>query len=133
MTQRTFEHGREDIHSLIKEDRSMKSAFILTAFVLASSVAALADALAPSAIVASPSTYDGKTVTVTGKVTNFQTSHTMMGDVAGYQLCDTKCIVVIDESNHAQTNDSSATVTGTFHATFKAPRKTFTNAVVISK
>lgn len=90
-------------------------------------------ALAPSAIVASPSTYDGQTVTVTGKVTNFQTSQTPMGTVAGYQLCDTQCIVVIDESNQSQTNGSSATVTGTFHATFKSPRKTFTNAVVISK
>jgi hypothetical protein len=101
----------------------MKSAIII----------ALAAALAPSAIVGSPSTYDGKSVTVTGKVANFQTSQTLMGSVAGYQLCDTKCVVVIDETNHAQTNGSNATVTGTFHATFKAPRKTFTNAVVISK
>lgn len=123
MAQGAFEHDREDIHSLAKEDRSMKSAIIL----------ALAAALAPSAIVGSPSTYDGQTVTVTGKVTNFQTSQTPMGTVAGYQLCDTQCVVVIDESNHAQTNGSSATVTGTFHATFKTPRKTFTNAVVISK
>lgn len=90
-------------------------------------------ALAPSAIVASPSTYDGQTVTVSGTVANFQTSKTLMGSVAGYQLCDAKCVVVIDETNHAQTNGSAATVTGTFHATFKGPRKTFTNAIVISK
>jgi hypothetical protein len=96
-------------------------------------VAALAAALAPSAIVASPSTYDGKTVTVTGKVANFQTSKTMMGTVAGYQLCDTKCVVVIDEKNGAQTNGAPATVTGTFHATFKGPRKSYDNAVVIAK
>lgn len=111
----------------------MRIAVTLLAFIISSSVAALADALAPSAIVASPSTYDGKSVTVSGKVTNFQTSQTMMGTVAGYQLCDTKCVVVIDQTNHAQTNGSNATVTGTFHATFKGPRKTFTNAVVISK
>jgi len=92
-----------------------------------------AAALAPSAIVASPSTYDGKTVIVSGKVSNFQTSQTMMGTVAGYQLCDAKCVVVIDQTNHAQTNGSTATVTGTFHVTFKAPRKTFTNAIVITK
>ena len=92
-----------------------------------------AAALAPSAIVAAPSTYDGKTVTVSGKVSNFQTSQTIMGAVAGYQLCDAKCVVVIDQTNKAQSNGATATVTGTFHATFKGPRKTFTNAVVISK
>lgn len=111
----------------------MRVALTLVAFILVSCVALAADALAPSAIVASPSTYDGKSVTVTGTVSNFQTSKTMMGSVAGYQLCDAQCVVVIDETNTTQTNGSSATVTGTFHATFKAPRKTFTNAVVISK
>lgn len=111
----------------------MRRALALAAFLGASSAAALAAALAPSAIVANPSAYDGKTVTVTGKVGNFQTSSTMMGTVAGYQLCDAKCVVVIDESNKAQTDGSQATVTGTFHATFKGPRKTFTNAIVIAK
>lgn len=112
----------------------MRTAFILAAFIITSSLAAVAaSVLAPSAIVASPSTYDGKTVTVSGKVANFQTSQTLMGSVAGYQLCDTKCVVVIDQTNHAQTNGSNATVTGTFHATFKGPRKSFTNAVVIAK
>ena len=102
----------------------------LAAFVPAT---ALAAALAPSAIVANPSSYDGKTVTVTGKVANYQTSNTMIGTVAGYQVCDAKCVVVIDEKAGKQTNGASATVTGTFHATFKGPRKTYTNAVVISK
>jgi hypothetical protein len=41
--------------------------------------------------------------------------------------------VVIDKGNHAQTDGNVATVTGTFHATFKGPRKTFTNAVVLEK
>jgi hypothetical protein len=96
-------------------------------------VAALAAALAPSAVVASPSSYDGKTITVTGKVANYQTSKTMMGTVAGFQLCDAKCVVVIDEKAGSQTNGNTATVTGTFHATFKGPRKTYDNAIVISK
>jgi len=111
----------------------VRIALTIAAFIVTSSIALAADALAPSAIVASPSTYDGKSVTVTGKVSDFQTSQTMMGTVAGYQLCDEKCVVVIDQTNQTQTNGSTATVTGTFHATFKAPRKTFTNAVVISK
>ena len=94
-------------------------------------IAAAAAALSPSAIVAGASSYDGKTVTVTGKVSNFQTSNTMRGTVAGFQLCDSKCVVVIDETNHARSNGSTATVTGTFHTTFKGPRKSFNNAIVI--
>lgn len=103
---------------------------LLLAFV---PLAAAAASLNPSTIVASPGSYDGKTVSVTGKVTNFQTSSTMMGTVAGFQLCDSKCVVVIDQTNRARTNGSTATVTGTFHTTFKGPRKTFNNAVVIGR
>ena len=106
--------------------------FIVTlALAAAPAIALAAAALNPSTIVASPSTYDGKSVTVAGKVTGFQTSSTPMGTVAGFQLCDAKCVVVIDKTNAARTNGSMATVTGTFHAMFKGPRKTFTNAVVI--
>jgi hypothetical protein len=91
----------------------------------------LAGAIAPSAILANPSSYDGKTVTVTGTVQHFQTSSTPMGTVAGFQLCDSKCVVVIDKTNTSHSNGASATVTGTFHVTFKGPRKTFNNAIVV--
>jgi hypothetical protein len=101
--------------------------------ILAPAVAVAAGALAPSAIVASASTYDGKSVTVTGKVSNFQVSNTPMGSVAGFQLCDSKCVVVIDKTNQARSNGASTTVTGTFHVTFKGPRKTFNNAIVIGR
>ena len=104
---------------------------LLTAVLAAFPAIALAAALAPSAILANPATYDGKSVTVTGKVTNFQMQSTMMGQVAGFQLCDAKCIVVIDKTHQSRSNGSSATVTGTFHTTFKGPHKTFNNAVVV--
>jgi hypothetical protein len=94
-------------------------------------VIAIAAALAPSAIVANPSAYDGKSVTVAGTVKGFQTSSTPMGTVTGFQLCDSKCVVVIDKTHQSRSNGSTATVSGTFHASFKGPRKTFTNAVVI--
>jgi len=106
---------------------------ILALTLAAAPALALAAALVPSTIVANPAAYDGKSVTVTGKVGSFQTSSTPMGPVAGFQLCDAKCVVVIDKTNAARTDGSTATVTGTFHATFKGPRKTFTNAVVIGK
>jgi hypothetical protein len=97
----------------------------------APAIAAPAGSLVPSAIVADPSMYDGKSVTVAGKISNFQMSSTPMGQVAGFQLCDSKCIVVIDKTHQSRSNGTTATVTGTFHVTFKGPRKTFTNAVVI--
>ena len=94
-------------------------------------IAAAAAALAPSTIVANPSAYDGKSVTVTGKVTNYQVSSTPMGGkAAGFQLCDSKCIVVIDKTAASRSDGATATVTGTFHTSFKGPRRTFTNAVV---
>lgn len=94
---------------------------------------ALAAALAPSAILANPASYDGKSVTVTGNVIGFQTSQTLMGKVAGFQLCDAKCVVVIDQTGQSRTNGSSATVTGTFHKSFKGPKRSFNNAIVIAK
>ena len=93
----------------------------------------LAAAVAPSAILANPSSYDGKTVTVSGTVQHFQTSRTPMGTVAGFQLCDSKCVVVIDKTNQSHSDGAAATVTGTFHVTFKGPRKSFNNAIVVGK
>lgn len=93
----------------------------------------LAETVAPSAIIAGASTYDGKTVTVSGTVAHFQTSNTPMGKVAGFQLCDTKCVVVIDKTGQSRTDGATVTVTGTFHVTFKGPRKSFDNAIVIGQ
>jgi hypothetical protein len=111
----------------------MSRILFAAALSLAPAIAAAAGALAPSTIVASPSAYDGKSVTVTGKVSNFQVSQTPMGAVAGFQLCDFKCVVVIDKTDQSRSNGASATVTGTFHVTFKGPRKTFNNAIVIGR
>lgn len=104
---------------------------VLAALLAAVPAVALAAAVAPSAIVASPSSYDGKSVTVTGTVRNVQVSHTPIGNVTGFQLCDSKCVVVIDKTNGSHADGTTATLTGTFHSTFKGPRKSFTNAVVI--
>ncbi|HVN69237.1 MAG TPA: hypothetical protein VMU38_06290 [Candidatus Binatia bacterium] len=107
------------------------SRLFLAALLAVLPIAAVAATLAPSAIVATPSTYDGQTVTVAGTVQNFMSKDTAMGKFSGFQLCDSKCINVIDKTNQSHTNGSSATVTGTFHASFKAPHKTWSNALVI--
>jgi hypothetical protein len=106
---------------------------ILTALLALVPAVAAAAAIAPSTILANPTSYDGKSVTVTGKVAHFQTSSTPMGTVAGFQLCDSKCVVVIDKTNTSHSDGASATVTGTFHVTFKGPRKTFNNAIVVGR
>lgn len=87
--------------------------------------------LAPSTIVANPSTYDGKTVTVTGNVANFQTARTARGTVSFFQLCDGQCVVVIDATKPAYKNGDHQTASGTFHTTFKGPRRTFSNVVLV--
>ena len=107
-------------------------AFSFAAILAALPIAAAAAALAPSTIVANPSAYDGKSVTVTGKVTNYQVSSTPLGGkAAGFQLCDSKCVVVIDKTATSRSDGATATVTGTFHTSFKGPRRTFHNVVLI--
>ena len=88
-------------------------------------------ATAPSAIVANPASYEGKTVTVTGTISNLQVNKTMFRKVTGFQLCDTKCVVVIDQTNAAHHNGEQATVSGTFQSSFKGPKRSFKNAVVV--
>ena len=106
---------------------------ILTALLALVPAIAAAAAIAPSTILANPASYDGKSVTVTGKVAHFQTSSTPMGTVAGFQLCDSKCVVVIDRTNTSHSDGARATVAGSFHVTFKGPRKTFNNAIVVGR
>ncbi|MFZ0032000.1 MAG: hypothetical protein WAK84_09015 [Candidatus Cybelea sp.] len=105
--------------------------FLLTALLAALPIVVAAATLVPSAILASPSTYDGQTVTVSGTVSNFMSKSTAMGQFSGFQLCDSKCINVIDKTNQTHANGSAATLTGTFHASFKAPHKTWSNALTI--
>ncbi len=88
--------------------------------------------LTPSSLLANPSSFEGQTVTVTGKVAHFQTSKTPMGTVAAFQVCDKKCVVTIDETNASKYSDGdTATVTGTFHEKFQARKRSFDNVVLI--
>jgi hypothetical protein len=91
----------------------------------------VAAVLTPSQIASNPATYEGQTVTVSGTVSNLQVSKSMFRKVTGFQLCDTKCVVVIDEKNGSYTNGAQATVSGTFQQNFKGPKRSFTNVVLI--
>jgi hypothetical protein len=88
-------------------------------------------ALAPSAILGNAGSYEGKAVTVSGTVSHLQVSKTMFKTVTGFQLCDTKCIVVIDETNASHHDGEKATVSGTFQSSFKGPKRSFKNVVLV--
>jgi hypothetical protein len=122
-------------HDLVhreKEPIMARLLFLSVALAVAvTATGAIAKTLTPSTIVADPASYDGKAVTVSGTVAHFQTSKTLLGTVAGFQLCDSACIVVIDEKNSTHQNGDKVTVSGTFHVTFKGQRRMFSNAVVI--
>jgi len=40
---------------------------------------------------------------------------------------------VIDKTNATHADGDKVTAAGVFHASFKAPQRTFTNAVIVSK
>lgn len=112
--------------------RALRTVPLASALLVAVPALALAaDALTPSTIVGSPSTYEGKTVTVKGTVSNFQTANSPMGTVSFFQLCDPKCVVVIDSTKPTYKNGDQETATGMFHSTFKGPRRTFSNVVLV--
>ena len=88
--------------------------------------------LAPSTVVGAPATYDGQTIMVAGTIQNIKTENSeAMGQITVFELCDTKCIHVFDKTNQTRSDGSSATVTGMFHASFKTPKKTRKNVLII--
>jgi hypothetical protein len=87
--------------------------------------------LTPSQLVANPASYEGKAVTVSGTVEHFQKTKSLFKTVSGFQLCDTQCIVVVDETNAAHSDGEKTSVSGTFQQNFKGPKRSFKNVVVI--
>lgn len=93
-----------------------------------------AAAISPSTILADPSSYEGKPVTVAGKVASFESQKMGSATVTAFQLCDAKCVQVIDQTGASQYADGDqATASGTFHATMKGPRLTFNNVILITR
>jgi|SRR5579884_108037 len=108
-----------------------RTGLLLAAALIALTARAFAQSVAPSAIVADPGSFEGKAVTVSGTISNLQVTKSMFRKVTGFQLCDTKCVVVIDQTNAAHKNGEQATVSGTFQSSFKGPKRTFKNVVVV--
>jgi hypothetical protein len=95
----------------------MKQLVAVAALLIATITAGLADApLAPSALIAGSSTYDGQDVTVAGTIKNVQTKDGPRGTMTQYQLCDTQCVNVIQFGSATVTQGQTQTVTGRFRA-----------------
>ena len=116
--------------SLRRAVTALARAAILVA--LASSVACghSAQTVAPSALSADPSTYDGQDVSVSGTVRNPGTRQTRRGTATTYQLCDSAYINVVQFGGAAVTDGSKLTVAGRFRATF-GRQTTMTNVLIV--
>jgi cytochrome c-type biogenesis protein CcmE len=92
-----------------------------------------AKAATPSALSASPSDFDGQSVSVSGTAKSPATRKTRRGQMLTFQLCDTQCISVVEFGSGADATvaeGSTQSVTGTFHESFGRMRR-LTNVVVV--
>ena len=94
-------------------------------------IAVAAATVTPTVVLTNPSMYDGQSITVSGTVSDYETKNIALGNIAKFSLCDTKCITVLDKTQQSHSNGSTATITGTFHASYKAPNKTWTNVLMV--
>jgi|GEM_PF-2357987 hypothetical protein len=88
--------------------------------------------IAPSALAANPSDYDGQSVTVSGTVKNPTALQRRRGTATTYQLCDSACITVIafGDANANVSDGSQTTVSGRFRASF-GRQQMMTNVLVV--
>jgi hypothetical protein len=112
----------------------MKQFTALVGFLgLAAGIALAQSPLAPSAVVAAASTYDTKSVTVTGTVKSLERHQGPRGPVTSYQLCDTQCVNVVQfgDAGTAVADGSTQTVTGKFRASVSRGQQTMTNVIMV--
>jgi cytochrome c-type biogenesis protein CcmE len=116
------------------------SALIAAAALLAISATACGQAAkssTPTALTASPSDFDGQSVSVSGTAKSPATRKTRRGQMLTFQLCDTQCVSVVEFRGADATapdatvaEGSTQSVTGTFHASFGRMRR-MTNVIVV--
>ncbi len=109
---------------------AMTHAVLLAAVVSTGACAHTSQSVAPSALSADPSNYDGESVTVSGTVKNPTARQTRRGTATAYQLCDNNCINVIDFGNTNVSDGSQVTVSGRFRASF-GRQQTITNVLLV--
>ncbi len=106
--------------------------YVLLLAAVASTVACAhtSQSVAPSALAANPSNYDGQSVTVSGTVKNPTARQTHRGTATAYQLCDSACINVIEFGNTNVSDGSQVTVSGRFRTSF-GRQETMTNVLLV--
>jgi cytochrome c-type biogenesis protein CcmE len=97
---------------------------------IAAGIALAATPLAPSAVVAAASTYDTKTVTVSGTVKNVKTRNGPRGTITSFELCDTQCVNVVQFGSATITEGQTQTVTGQFRASLSRGQMTMQNVIM---
>jgi hypothetical protein len=109
----------------------MKPFIALVAFLgIAAGIALAQSPLAPSAVVAAASTYDNKTVTVTGTIKNLKTKTTQRGTMNSYELCDTQCVNVVQFGSATITEGQTQTVSGHFRQSVSRGGVTMQNVIM---
>jgi hypothetical protein len=80
---------------------------------------AAAPVLAPSGILATPSKFDRQNVTVLGLVANLVVRPVGDGTMyTQFQVCDSRCVVVVNPGKPRVSDGQNATVNGTFYTFF---------------
>jgi hypothetical protein len=109
---------------------TMVRAALTAALVAATGCGHSAQSVAPSALVANPSNYDGQDVSVAGTVKDPMTRQMRRGPASIYQLCDTACINVVQFGGSNVVAGAQQTVTGRFRTAFGRARA-MSNVLVV--
>jgi hypothetical protein len=89
--------------------------------------------MTPTAILAAAATLDGKPVTATGKIQDYQVHRTfIMGTFTGFALCDAQCVTVVYHRDAGFGEGQTATVSGTFHITYTLHGTKIDNMIAVA-
>ena len=95
---------------------SLRVAALAGAVTMLGAAAAPSGSLAPSAVLATAQTLDGKPVSVSGKIKDYVVHRPpFIGTITSYELCDDACLPVLIKSDPQLANGQTTTATGTFH------------------
>jgi hypothetical protein len=112
---------RIEVSSMLSISQSLRAAAYVSLMAAAALTVACghtSQSVAPSALAANPSNYDGQNLTVSGTAKNPTASRMRRRTATVYQLCDSACINVIEFDNPNVSDGSQVTVSGHFRASF---------------
>jgi hypothetical protein len=116
--------------SILQSLRAATYVALMAAAALTVACGHTSQSVAPSALTANPSNYDGQSVTVSGTAKNPTARQTRRGTATVYQLCDSACINVIEFANPNVSDGSQVTVSGHFRASF-GREHTMSNVLIV--